>query len=792
MTIHRPRPRHLFRALALILCVGIGTGLDAARAEAVETPATSVGPGSGRLESGGTRGCGDLLMNADETYENGYAWQYGGIAAPYFGAFAECYTTIGPVCGAAFDFTGIGYQSGQTMDVYAWESDGAEPGAVACVTVGVDPGPVAFWPALSRHVVELVGCPTSAEVWIGYWGNWPNDVSGWFVGADSNGFGGCPSTNIAAGIGYPTGWQDVSVVWGPTQALGIGALFGGGVLEGACCYPDGSCLIQTFSGCSGTFQGVGTLCDPNPCPQPGACCQPDGSCNLTTSNDCDGQFLGEGIDCEPNPCPQPGACCSADGSCLVRLESECSGTWYEGACDPNPCPPPPDGACCLDDGICTFIDAFECEDLGGIYFGDGTLCDPNPCPQIGACCFPDGTCLARYEASCNGVWQEGSCDPNPCPPPPDGACCQLDGSCVFVDRFECTDLGGSYFGDGVPCEPNPCPLPEVGACCLPDGSCEVLADYQCADADGSFQGDDSICDGLACGVPCTTPLTDYQPAAPGRGPNAGGTLILHANAALVFSTDDDYCGQSGLTDCTDAVTRSDERFTPVVVHVIAAFPETSSPRLAGIVFGVEYADCLRLDGWGACGDFELSTSAWPASGEGTAVTWASAQTSALTEVYWFGAYLYSTEDTRLDLAPHPSQGAYFADDSIPSQLDPIAGLGSFGFGMNGVLPCPGSATPGACCYEDGSCQVVFDFECWNGGGAFAGEGTICDPNPCSQPSVGACCFETGCVLTTAPDCSAQGGIYMGDEIPCDPDPCLPVPVIESSWGAIKERFRGGN
>ena len=30
-------------------------------------------------------------------------------------------------------------------------------------------------------------------------------------------------TNIAPGIGFPTGWNDVSVVWGPTVALGIGA-----------------------------------------------------------------------------------------------------------------------------------------------------------------------------------------------------------------------------------------------------------------------------------------------------------------------------------------------------------------------------------------------------------------------------------------------------------------------------------------------------------------------------------------------------------------------------------------
>lgn len=789
MTARRLRPRHLSRSLTLVLLATIGALLGAMEATAVDAPATSVGPGAGRLEAGGTRGCGDLLMNADGTYENGYAWQYGGIVAPYFGAFAECFTTIGPVCGATFDFTAIGYQSGQTMDVYAWESAGAEPGAVACVTVGVDPGEVAFWPVLSRHVVELVGCPTTAELWIGYWGNWPNDMSGWFVGADTNGFGGCPRTNVAPGLGYPTGWQDVSVVWGPTQALGIGALFGDGTLEGACCYADGSCEIRTHSTCSGTFQGVGTFCDPNPCPRPGACCQPDGSCVLTVDDECSYEFLGEDFPCDPNPCSQPGACCFVDGSCLLRLESECSGTWFAGVCDPNPCPPPPNGACCLDDGGCVLLDAFECDDLDGIYSGDDTLCDPNPCPQIGACCFPDGTCLARYASSCTGVWQEGSCEPNPCPQPPDGACCQVDGSCLFLDGFACSDLGGNYLGDGMPCDPNPCPLPEVGACCLPDGGCEVLADFQCDDAGGTFQGDGASCDGLVCGVPCTPFLTDYQPALPGRGPNSGGTLILHANESLVFSSDDAYCGQSGLAQCTDAVTRTDEHFAPIVVHVIAAFPQNVSPRLSGVVFGIEYADCLRLEGWGACGNFELPTSGWPASGEGTAVTWASAQTTLLTEIYWFAAYVYSTDDTRLDLVPNPSHGAYFADDSIPSQLDPIVAFGSFGFGMDGVLPCPENLPVGACCFPDGSCEVLFDFDCVDASGVFQGDGTVCDPNPCSQPPIGGCCIGADCLYMSSFACDELGGSYLGEDIPCDPNPCI-VPVIESSWGTIKERFRG--
>ncbi len=42
------------------------------------------------------------------------------------------------------------------------------------------------------------------------------------MAADLNGPGGCPFTCIAPGIGYPTGWQDVDTVFGPTRAVGIG------------------------------------------------------------------------------------------------------------------------------------------------------------------------------------------------------------------------------------------------------------------------------------------------------------------------------------------------------------------------------------------------------------------------------------------------------------------------------------------------------------------------------------------------------------------------------------------
>jgi len=133
---------------------------------------------------------------------------------------------------------------------------------------------------------------------------------------------------------------------------------------GACCLPDGSCILLTEQECKdagGTYQGDETACEPDPCSAPpppppaeGACCLADGSCVTTTADDCakqGGTYQGDDAPCDPNPCPQP------------------------------PPPPPAQGACCLADGSCITTTADDCATQGGTYQGDDAPCDPNPCPQ---------------------------------------------------------------------------------------------------------------------------------------------------------------------------------------------------------------------------------------------------------------------------------------------------------------------------------------------------------------------------------------------------------------------------
>lgn len=277
------------------------------------------------------------------------------------------------------------------------------------------------------------------------------------------------------------------------------------------------------------------------------------------------------------------------------------------------------------------------------------------------------------------------------------------------------------------------------------------------------------------------------------GPNAGGTLILHSNPGLVPSSDPtNYCGQSALQACDAAVNgvAGGDITNSRVWHVIAAFAPASSPRLSGIVFGWTYDEnVVVLSYSGGCGDFELPSGAWPASGEGTAVTWNTAQTSILTDVYYVAGYGYGTDCSVLQLSPHPTQGASFADDDVPSQLDPIAGLGALGFNCAGFTPCPTVVIPrGACCLPNfGGCVVIEAEECALAGGVYQGDNSGCDPNPCPPPPVfGACCIGEECSITTEADCA---GAWEGPDTVCDPNPCIAVPTEETTWGSIKNNYR---
>jgi hypothetical protein len=175
----------------------------------------------------------ELLSNDDGSYENGYAWAYAGEAVPYYGAWAEGfdYDTYN-ICGMKFGLTQTGNQDGWLMDVYVWDHSGANPDYVLDVTTGVNPGTVATWPSISQHDVDIQDVWLNTDrFFVGWWGDWVDTANGWYVASDENGFGGgLPRTNIAPGVGFPTGWNHPNVVstFAGCMDLAIGVYVGGG------------------------------------------------------------------------------------------------------------------------------------------------------------------------------------------------------------------------------------------------------------------------------------------------------------------------------------------------------------------------------------------------------------------------------------------------------------------------------------------------------------------------------------------------------------------------------------
>ena len=164
------------------------------------------------------------IHNHDMSFENGYCWSYGGTVPPYYGCFGEAYD-VGAVnieCGLYW-FTQIGYYQNQPLDAYVWAGGvTAAPSGVLCMIPGITGLDIGWWPTCTLIEIEI-GCCVVGEFTLGYWGDFQAESCGWFCCADENGPGGYPWTCIAPGIGQPTGWQHVSVVFSGCVSMGLGA-----------------------------------------------------------------------------------------------------------------------------------------------------------------------------------------------------------------------------------------------------------------------------------------------------------------------------------------------------------------------------------------------------------------------------------------------------------------------------------------------------------------------------------------------------------------------------------------
>jgi hypothetical protein len=88
-----------------------------------------------------------------------------------------------------------------------------------------------------------------------------------------------------------------------------------------------------------------------------------------------------------------------------------------------------------------------------------------------------------------------------------------------------------------------------------------------------------------------------------------------------------------------------------------------------------------------------------------------------------------------------------------------------------MCPAPPPGGEGACCFADGTCEVLAIVDCLTAGGLPLGPGTTCDMCQAPPPPPGregACCFPDGtCQITRHCECRRAGGEYLGPETTCD-------------------------
>ncbi len=326
---------------------------------------------------------------------------------------------------------------------------------------------------------------------------------------------------------------------------------------GSCCYPDGSCVEQTFADCSaagGSYGGDFTTCEGDVSPANGvddacetgpfgACCFSDGTCAEHTQANCaifGGTYVGDGTSCLgdgnmnsiDDACEATGACCFPDGSCAIMTEWICgtsggdyggddvacmgdgNGNGYDDACEPT-------GACCHPDGTCTVENQTYCEDfIGGDYLGDAALClgDSDHNGTDDACESPTGLkWRALPDLTENGmdvsVWNDN----------------------VIADDFLCTDSGaitqfriwGSWLGDEMP-YPGYDPTDMlVTLSLLPDVPSTSTVDYPAECPYATTDNPMMIIDGLPPGTTIEMPaiLMDYYNIVRAPGGGLGGEII---------------------------------------------------------------------------------------------------------------------------------------------------------------------------------------------------------------------------------------------------------------------------
>ncbi|MEZ4649316.1 MAG: right-handed parallel beta-helix repeat-containing protein [Candidatus Eisenbacteria bacterium] len=96
--------------------------------------------------------------------------------------------------------------------------------------------------------------------------------------------------------------------------------------------------------------------------------------------------------------------------------------------------------------------------------------------------------------------------------------------------------------------------------------------------------------------------------------------------------------------------------------------------------------------------------------------------------------------------------------------------------------CAVPLVSGACCLDWAACEILYETECVEAGGAYSGDDVSCSPNPCP----GACCFSNhACAFLSEDECSSANGDCWRGGVSCDPSPCPLVYRVPSEFPDIQ-------
>lgn len=249
---------------------------------------------------------------------------------------------------------------------------------------------------------------------------------------------------------------------------------------GACCRTDGSCALSTPAACStagGTYAGDGSACATQVCT--GACCNPtSGICTTTGPTGCASPnvFQSVGTVCGPNPCPQPPP--PANDECAgaiivnpgVPAINGFNNTATTGSDDVHSCVTGSNGVWYR--FTSTSASAWQFDTNGSTF--DTVLSVFDSCGGAELACDDDGgdgvSSLVNISLSANqsvrilvsafGTGAGGAFSLN-ISTIISGACCNaVTGACAATTTGAagCT-AGTTYQGDNSVCSPNPCPQP---------------------------------------------------------------------------------------------------------------------------------------------------------------------------------------------------------------------------------------------------------------------------------------------------------------------------------------------